>query len=423
MPKNAVSVFVSGILSGDIAHSDVDEDGFLFTYVRGCPANHAVSLTMPVTRDPYDSMGTLLPIFEMNLPEGALREKLERMFSKAVPNFDALSMLQIVGKSQIGRLRYAQSGVKLEAVPTQNVSDLLTYAGTEDLFADLLNRFAEYSGISGMQPKVLIRDERGAALDRFTDRGATHIVKSFDPREYPELAANEYFCMQASRHAGLSTASVQLSANRKMLVVERFDLADGKYSGFEDFCVLNGVRAEGRYDSSYEELAKRIRQFVSPNHHANAMSQYFGAVVLACAIKNGDAHLKNFGVLYGEPGDDVRLAPVYDMLSTQPYKPHDVLALTLNGTKKYPSHQELLQFGRHTCGLSKAGVDAVVDQVRDGVRQAVTDMQAYTQEHPDFELTMKYLARIFEEGIRTRRTSPATRPEHFTPPVNSNDKS
>lgn len=399
MQKAGVSVFASGILAGDIVRSNVDEDGFLFFYARDCSANCMVSLTMPVTRDPYDSMGTILPIFEMNLPEGALREKLERMFSKVVPNFDTLSMLQIIGKSQIGRLRYAQSGTDLEEVPTQSVSDLLSYAGAEDLFDDLLDRFAQYSGISGMQPKVLIRDENGRSLDRFTDRGATHIVKSFDPREYPELAANEYFCMQASRHSELPTASAQLSANRKMLVVERFDLADGKYSGFEDFCVLKGVRAEGRYDSSYEELAKRIRQYVSPEHHANAMSQYFGMIVLACLIKNGDAHLKNFGVLYDDPGSDVRLAPVYDMLSTQPYNPRDVLALTLNDTKKYPSRQELIRFGRHACGLSKAQVDAIVERVVFGVRQAVGDMQTYTQAHPDFELTMQHLTVVFEEGI------------------------
>jgi len=360
MPKNGVSVFASGALAGDIVRSDVEQDGFLFTYVRDCPSNCAVSLTMPVTRDPYDSMGTILPIFEMNLPEGALREKLERMFSKVVPNFDALSMLAIIGKSQIGRLRTTQGGAALEDVPTQSVRDLLAYAGAEDLFNDLLNRFAQYSGISGMQPKVLIRDD--SKLDRLTDKGATHIVKSFDPREYPELAANEFFCMQASRHAGLPTASVQLSANRMMLVVERFDLADGQYMGFEDFCVLKGVRAEGRYDSSYEELARRTRQFVSPQHHAHAMSQYFGMVVLACLIKNGDAHLKNFGVLYQGPDEAVRLAPVYDMLSTQPYNPRDILALALNGTKQYPTRHALLQFGRQACGLSP-----LVGQIPPGV--------------------------------------------------------
>ncbi len=406
MQKNGISVFASGVfasgvLAGDIIRSDVEEDTFLFTYDRDCQTNCAVSLTMPITRAPYDSMGTIHPIFEMNLPEGALREKLERMFSKVVPNFDALSLLQIIGKSQIGRLRYAQAGAELEEVPTQSVNDLLAYEGAEDLFNDLLARFAQYSGISGMQPKVLIRDDNERSLNRLTHRGATHIVKSFDPREYAELAANEFFCMEASRHAGLPTAAVQLSENRKMLVVERFDVTDKTYLGFEDFCVLSGMRSGGRYDSSYEKLAERIKRYVSPEHHANSMSHYFGAVVLACAIRNGDAHLKNFGVLYSHPDSDVRLAPVYDMLSTKPYQRSDVLALKLNGSKQYPSRQELMQFGRHACGLSRAAVNSIFDQVLHGVTQSIHDMDAFTQSHPDFELPMKHFCAVFQEGIES----------------------
>ncbi|WP_159077460.1 type II toxin-antitoxin system HipA family toxin [Polynucleobacter rarus] len=401
MQKNEISVFASNTLAGDIIRSDMEEDTFLFTYERECKSNFAVSLSMPVARAPYDSMGTIHPIFEMNLPEGALREKLERMFSKVIPNFDALSLLQIVGKSQIGRLRYAQTGNELEEVPTQSVSNLLSYTGAEDLFHDLLGRFAEYSGISGMQPKVLIRDDNGQPLNRLKHRGATHIVKSFDSREYPELAANEFFCMAASRYAGLPTAKVLLSENRKMLVVERFDLFNQTYLGFEDFCVLSGMRSSGRYESSYEKLAERIKLFVSPEHQADSMSHYFGAVVLACIIRNGDAHLKNFGVLYSHPDSDVRLAPIYDMLSTKPYQPHDVLALELNGSKQYPSYQKLIQFGRQACGLSKASVNSIFDRVIQGVSKSILDMNAFTQSHPDFEKPMEHFCKVFQDGIES----------------------
>ena len=43
---------------------------------------------------------------EMNLPEGPLRERLRVQFAKTIPEFDDLDLLQIVGTSQIGRLRY-----------------------------------------------------------------------------------------------------------------------------------------------------------------------------------------------------------------------------------------------------------------------------------------------------------------------------
>jgi len=95
-----------------------------------------------------------------------------------------------------------------------------------------------------------------------------------------------------------------------MLVVERFDRTDdGNYLGFEDFCVFGGKRAAGRYLGSYEELARKLAIFVAPENHPSAMRQLFGTVALSCAIRNGDAHLKNFGILYDSPGINVRLAP------------------------------------------------------------------------------------------------------------------
>lgn len=398
MKRKAVSVFVAGQHCGAISRSDLEEDTFLFSYDSDCLDEQGVSLTMPVIPDQYDSMGFIHPVFEMNLPEGQLRQRLELMFSKVVRDFDALSLLEIVGRSQIGRLRYTTEGMALEDVPAENVSQLLAYKGTEDLFSELTERFAVHSGISGMQPKVLIRDD-AAPLDRITNKGATHIVKSFNPKEYPELAANEYFSMQAARYAGLPTASVSLSENRQMLLVQRFDRTDnGDYFGFEDFCVLSGMRAGGRYASSCEALAKKVAIYVSPENSRGAMRQLFGMIVLSCVIKNGDAHLKNFAVLYDKPGVNVRLAPVYDMLSTAPYQPNDVLALELNGSKAYPSRKALLQFGRLSCGLSGRQCEQILNNVVDGVKKSVTEMQTYAAQHPDFQSTAEYLSKVFIAG-------------------------
>ena len=399
MTRNAVNVFVDRVCAGTLSRSDVELETFLFGYRPGCEDRHAVSLTMPVVNDQYDSMGFLHPIFEMNLPEGALRHKLELMFSKAVEDFDALTLLEIVGRSQIGRLRYAAEGNVLEDVPGENINGILAYRGAEDLFADLLTRFAEHSGISGMQPKILVRDE-STAFDKIASKGATHIVKSFNPREYPELAANEFFSMQAARHAGLPTAEVRLSENRAILAVTRFDRnSDGAYLGFEDFCVLSGIRANGRYSGSYEALAKIVSIFVSPENHRSAMKQLFGMLALSVIIKNGDAHLKNFAVLYDEPGINVRLAPVYDMVSTRPYLPKDTMALELDGSKAFSSTKQLMQFARQSCGLSGQAADTVLANVVGGVEAALAELQAYASGHPDFQETAERLAKVFSDGL------------------------
>jgi serine/threonine-protein kinase HipA len=397
--KYALSVFLSGGHCGVLSRSAVEEQTFLFTYDKDCADHHAVSLTMPVQPDQYDFVGTIHPVFEMNLPEGQLRHRLELMFSKVIPDFDTLSLLGLTGKSQLGRLRHATQGDGLEEVPAESVGTLLAYAGSEDLFDDLMERYARYSGISGMQPKVLVRDLPGP-LDRMTDRGATHIVKSFNPREFPELAANEYFALKAAAHAGLPTAAAKLSDNRRLLVVERFDRADdGSYLGFEDFCVLSGLRSAGRYHGSYEDLAQKATIFVSPEHGRQAMEQLFGMIVLACAIRNGDAHLKNFAILYDAPGQNVRLAPAYDLVSTTPYQPKDVLALSLNGDRQFPTRTSLMQFSRHACGLTNRQAAAIMERVVDGVRKASAEMTAYGDTHPDFGMAAARFAKTYEEGL------------------------
>jgi serine/threonine-protein kinase HipA len=385
--------------AGSLSRSDIHEGEFLFGYAPDSAAADAVSLTMPVVRDHYDSMNTVHPIFEMNLPEGALLEKLRLRFAKAIASFDDLSLLEIVGHSQIGRLRYARTGTTLTEPATENLQKLLAYRGAEDLFADLLERYASYSGVSGVQPKVLVRAEEGP-LDRLTHRSTTHIVKSFDPAEFPELAANEYFCTRAALHAGLPVAKLSLAENRRLLVAERFDLrADGSYLGVEDFCVLNALRSHGRYEGSYELIAKRIRQFVSPAQIAPALEQLFVTLALCCAIENGDAHLKNFAVTYENTTSTVRLAPAYDLICTTLYHPRDSLALTLNDSKAFPSAQELERFARRHCDLPAARVKSLLQRVAAGVKQASREIREYVKQHEDFAKAGEQLIARFNRGL------------------------
>jgi serine/threonine-protein kinase HipA len=273
----------------------------------------------------------------------------------------------------------------------------LTYAGAEDLFADLLRRYAEHSGISGIQPKVLVRE--GRVPPRLSHRAATHIVKSFDPREYPELAANEYFCTGAARHAGITVPSLRLSDNRRILIAERFDLRyDGSYLGCEDFCVLNGLRAHGRYTGSYEGIAERIAQFVSLENQRQAFEQFFATIALSCAIGNGDAHLKNFAVLYENTEAPVRLAPSYDLVCTTLYQARDVLALTLADSKSFPDRKRLTTFAHTACNLSAARAIDLLDRVVAGIKRAIKDVRRYAKQHADFVPAAARLIAVFESG-------------------------
>ncbi len=401
---SSLDIYVQNQCSGTLGRSALRALHYVFAYSPNTASAQAVSLTMPVMPDQYGYQQGVHPIFQMNLPEGELRELLRNRFQKTVQNFDDLALLGIVGHSQIGRIRITPAGTLPDAMPLQDMQELRTYSGTEDLFADLLQRYARYSGISGVQPKVLVRDAdtvaTAAQLEQFSYRDATHIVKGWNPDRFPQLAANEYFCMQAARKAGLETPDVELAAQGRLLIVKRFDLdVHGGYLGFEDFCVLNGLATDDKYVGSYQDIAQRIRQFVSPARVHEALEQFFLSLALTCAVRNGDAHLKNFGVLYDDPEGEVRFAPAFDIVSTTPYIPNDTLALLFGGSKAFPERKALLAFARQFCNINERRAKHLLEWVAHGLESTLPELQAYQRQNPAFTAIGERMQTVWKQGI------------------------
>ena len=157
------------------------ERGSTFAYQPGAPPARAVSVTMPVRLESWSAPFGLLPIFEMNLPEGVLRERLRLAFAKATGTFDEFDLLSIVGRSQVGRIRYTGDKEQLnEDVPFQSVDEILERSRGGDLFRYLLEKFASFSGISGVQPKILVRDEKAFAEMEHTVADVLELLVVFD---------------------------------------------------------------------------------------------------------------------------------------------------------------------------------------------------------------------------------------------------
>lgn len=353
---------------------------YTFTYHTTNLADKAqVSLTMPIRLESWNSH-ELHPIFQMNLPEGALLEAIRRAISKVL-EADPLTILRVTGGNQVGRNRFSLPDEQFPGIQetSESLTELLTYPDTIELFHDLVNRYSLRSGVSGIQPKVLLRaEERGTATV------GEFIVKSWGT-EYPQLAANEFFCMTAARGAGLPVPELHLAENGGLFIMKRFDVDDdGAWLGFEDMCVLQALGTDRKYQSTYERIARSINDFVSPEWKQCAREQFFATLVLSVMVRNGDAHLKNFGVLYQAPGAPVRLAPVYDIVTTTAYIPKDVPALAIAGTKKWWPKKMLQKFALTQLGISPAKGNEIMDRVADsvlGTRAAVT---AYMQDHPAF---------------------------------------
>jgi serine/threonine-protein kinase HipA len=178
----------------------------------------------------------------------------------------------------------------------------------------------------------------------------------------------------------------RLAENGMALVIDRFDLLmDGTYRGFEDFCVLNGRRTDEKYRGSYEtSIMKRFGQFANSTHLGEDMEKPFALIVLNCALRNGDAHLKNFGIVYDDVQGEARLAPVYDLVTTSVYLPKDSLALTLNGATKWPSAKELQRLGETRMGASPARVRQIFERMEAAIADTSKELRAYMKVHAEF---------------------------------------
>ncbi|MDD2501119.1 MAG: type II toxin-antitoxin system HipA family toxin, partial [Geobacter sp.] len=380
MSTNALAVW-SGDCRAGLLDRALDQRKYVFAYDQaGQLPDAQVSLTMPVRLESWQSRD-LHPIFQMNLPEGALLEAIRRAIAKLAGE-DDLTILRVTGGNQIGRNRFslpeATSADIVESA--EYLDELLSYPDTEELFHDLVAKYALRSGVSGVQPKVMLD-----ATERGTAAIGGYIVKSWGA-DYPHLAANEFFCMTTAKRAGLPVPEFHLSENGGLFVMKRFDTvpAEGTSIGFEDLCSLQALGTAQKYSSTYERVARTIKDFVSGEFLQRAREQFFASLVLSCMIRNGDAHLKNFGVLYERPGQPVRLAPVYDMVTTMAYIPRDVPALSLAGAKKWWSKKILEKFALTHLVLPIGKVSQIFEEVADGVADTRGLLSAYMGEHPQF---------------------------------------
>ena len=179
--------------------------------------------------------------------------------------------------------------------------------------------------LAGAQGKLAVKFSNGAYYLPLEGSPSTHILKPQNPH-FPGLVENEYYCMRLAAAAGLSTAAVEIGAagDVRFLQVERYDrrlLLDGRYERIhqEDFCQALGVPPELKYQQEGGpnlkkcfELVRSVTTIPGPD-----LLRLFDAVVFNFLIGNCDAHGKNFSLL--RETSSIRLAPLYDLVSTRAY--------------------------------------------------------------------------------------------------------
>jgi serine/threonine-protein kinase HipA len=323
----SLGVFWDGEEVGRLEPIDARSREYAFRYTQ---TSHSISLSLPVSQQQF-SPAESRPFFEALLPEGAVREQIASELKLATS--DSFGLLAELGRDCAGALQIVDVKRMSELPSVRWLDDGELSALIEELPRHPLGISAGEPhlrlSLAGVQHKVvLVREGSGRFGEPLDGMASSHILKPELPDgKYPGLAANEYFCMRLAARCGLSSAVVELiaPAGRPCLVVQRFDRElltwPHRRVHQEDLCQALGLTPDFKYQKagwqlpSYRALADLLDQHsLSPGLDRLASAQ---AAVFHFLVGNADAHAKNISLLHMRDG--VRLAPLYDVVSTAAY--------------------------------------------------------------------------------------------------------
>ena len=291
-------------------------------------------------REIYSSRMRLPPFFSNLLPEGVLREYMVKRLK--IHHDHEFDILMALGASLPGAVR---------ALPADELPPAaIDYRpGTTHAVAD--ETPIKFS-LGGSQLKFSMIERGG----RFTlDEGDEEwIVKPPHPT-YPGVPANEYTMMRLAAAAGVQTPEVKMVRldeidlpglagltvpqwEPRAYAIKRYDRTPQGRVHVEDFAQVFNVHADQEYKATNYDTIGRLIFDLFPDRFEQ-LAEFIRRLVVNILIGNGDAHLKNWSVIYPDQVTP-RLAPAYDLVSTIQYLANDRLALNLAREKRFEAIDE-----------------------------------------------------------------------------------
>ncbi|XHS01666.1 hypothetical protein ACFB49_32740 [Sphingomonas sp. DBB INV C78] len=179
--------------------------------------------------------------------------------------------------------------------------------------------------LAGAQSKLPVLLVDGRIALPAPGQPTSHILKPPIAR-FEGTTENEFYCMTLAAAIGLDVAPVTMHTveDRSFLLIERYDRqvdGDGRMIRLhqEDFAQALGVPSQRKYSSeggpTFRDIFALLRK--AATRPARDILKLTDAAIFNLIIGNADAHAKNFSLLH--VGGLVRLAPLYDLLSTVAY--------------------------------------------------------------------------------------------------------
>jgi len=379
----------------------------VLSYHPQVAADDFVSLTMPVRLESYVWDDQLPPVLQMNLPEGYLLQVLQERFGPHI-GASPIALLSVIGRNMVGRLQVAAPGALLsEPTKLVEVAAMLKGDNSEAAFAALVREHVD-SGVSGVVPKFSdAQADNGTPLALHKKASLVtrrHIIKG-SSAQLPFAALTEYLCMQVASRV-MPTAKTEVSDDGQALLVHRFDVDEHgqPHSGMEDFCSLLGLRPAAKYDTTWERIAKAVRDHVPGAQRLSTFRQLATLLLLTYALRIADCHAKNIALLYTSRAD-VHLSPTCDMLTTSVYAgyAHNPPGIEFMGKKTWAPGKNLQKFIAAIFGIQPKEQQHMVQAISDAVADVGPLVRQAMAQHPGFDDIGKRLLMAWAEGVQGLR--------------------
>lgn len=314
--------------------------------------------------------------FSHLLPEGRLRDAVaEAAHISKVREFNLIARLGLDDLPGALRLRPA-TGITDAATPPE-----FEEAERQRTQSDPLTKFS----LAGAQLKFSIYRTSTGLTVPVKGQAGNAIAKLPDGRRgFSGIPEAELACLNLAASIGIDVPSRRLERlnsisgledwaakiSEPALIVDRFDRsADDRRVHMEELAQIMDIPT-AREDAKYLRANfETVASYVGALSGVESVGLVIERIVLNILVGNGDAHLKNWAVLYPNGVTPV-LSPLYDVLPTVLYIPSDDMGLKLAGSRKIesvrPSSFDAL------AERTGYGVGLARERVRDTVERALS---------------------------------------------------
>ncbi|MFL0274307.1 type II toxin-antitoxin system HipA family toxin [Mycobacterium sp. SMC-19] len=407
-------------LSGRIIGAITQVDGKpRFTYIdeyADDPDATPLSLSMPLAIGKNYDYRVTAPWLSNLLPDDdRVRENWAREMGVSASN--ATELLEQVGHDVAGAVQLAAPAEIENVLARQGSLEVVSEAIIGKRLRELVSHPSHWAdadegwSLAGAQSKFTVaRTPDNEWAWAHGSAPSTHIIKPGIGR-YPGQALNEHLCLRALEQVGIVTAKTDFTSfdGVEAIAVERYDrlrLPNGTIVRIhqEDMCQALSVWPQNKYTSNGGPSAVDISKLLSKVASQRDVDRFTDVVVAQYLLGAPDGHAKNYSAILD--GEDVTLAPIYDVASILPYERRegsglDRVAMSLGGHNKFGDvrMRHIERFATNT------GTDP--DRLVARTREMMTDLPAVISDVAS-KSSGEGLAELSEALVRETRALAAT---------------